>query len=322
MKTPLVLACDDKFIPYAAVVARRAAHLAAEKFPIIVVSDGVSDENKRLAQKFCPQISFIEAGFHLHGKSLPERDAFTRAAYLRLFLDVILSDFERAVYLDCDLSPLVDLSPLLAMVPEAAPVIAAYDLPIMISGDRPKALGMTGGYFNSGVLVLDLKALRTQAVFTDALSFALDHADLCRGADQDPLNAVLDGRWQVLDWRWNVLTYMNDLLPEQPFIRHFAGRKPWGRNKAGLEKQFVDQWRDDLAQSPWPGRLFEEPFEKRVAGFYRRAESLLRGAKTIAFANASGKRGRRSRFLSDFPAILSGIEEAAQAASLAKNISP
>jgi hypothetical protein len=59
MKTALVLACDDRFIPYTAVVARRIARYAAEKFPITVVSDGVSDDNKALALKFCPQISFI-----------------------------------------------------------------------------------------------------------------------------------------------------------------------------------------------------------------------------------------------------------------------
>ncbi len=56
MKTALVLACDDNYIPYTAVVARRIAGYATEKFPIIVVSDGVSDENKALARKFCPKL--------------------------------------------------------------------------------------------------------------------------------------------------------------------------------------------------------------------------------------------------------------------------
>ena len=85
MKAPVVLSCDDNFIPYTAVVAHRIARNASEKFPIIVISDGVTDENKARARRFCPQIHFIEAAPLFDGRPVPARGAFTRANYLRLF---------------------------------------------------------------------------------------------------------------------------------------------------------------------------------------------------------------------------------------------
>ena len=101
-------------------------------------------------------------------------------------------------------------------------------------------------------MVLDLKSIRAERIFAEALQYALDHPERCEFVDQDALNAVLDGRWQTLDWRWNASTCIRDLMPKEPFIRHFAGYKPWARKKVGIEQRFVDEWRSDLAESPWP----------------------------------------------------------------------
>lgn len=277
MKTALVLACDDRFIPFTAVVARRIVRNAAEKFPITVISDGVTDENKRLAKKFCPEISFIEAASLFEGRTLPARGTFSRAAHLRLFLDDILADFDRAVYLDSDISLLTDVSPLLALEPKAAPIIAAHDIPLMIEGKYRDRLHISSPYFNSGVMVLDLKAIRAERVFAGALQYALDHPERCEFVDQDPLNAVLDGRWQVLDWRWNAVTWIRDMMPNEPFIRHFARYKPWARKKVGIEKRFVDEWRADLKESPWPDRFSEQSIKYPVKDAFRSIYAALAG---------------------------------------------
>ena len=54
MKTALVLACDDNFIAYASVVARRVAWLSSEKFPIIIVSDGRDGREQGSGPKILP----------------------------------------------------------------------------------------------------------------------------------------------------------------------------------------------------------------------------------------------------------------------------
>jgi lipopolysaccharide biosynthesis glycosyltransferase len=310
MKTALVLACDDRFIPFTAVVARRIVHHAAEKFPVIVISDDVSDENKALAQKFCPEISFIEAAPLFEHRPLPARGTFSRAAYLRLFLDDILADFGRAVYLDSDISLLTDVSPLLALKPKAAPIIAAYDMQLMIEDKYRDRLHISAPYFNSGVMVLDLRAIRAERIFDNALRYALDHPERCEFVDQDALNAVLNGRWQVLDWRWNSVTWIRDMVPREPFIRHFARYKPWARKKAGIEQRFVDEWRSDLAESPWPDRFSEQSIKYPIKDAIKRIGSAVHAM----FAGRRDDGDERRRV---FAKALSGIEQAAAAGEIA-----
>jgi lipopolysaccharide biosynthesis glycosyltransferase len=317
MKTALVLACDDNYIAFTAVVARRIARHAADKFPITVVSDGVTDENKRFAQKFCPEIGFIEAAPLFEGRTLPVGGPITRASYLRLFLDEILAGFDRAVYLDSDVSPLVDVSPLLAMTPTAAPIIAAHDLYLMVEMSYRDRLGMSGPYFNGGVTVLDLNATRQEGILAAALRYALDHPERCKMNDQDALNAVLDGRWQTLDWRWNAMNYMSGLFPREPFIRHFAGNKPWTAKKVGVERRFIDEWRSDLAESPWPRRFQEEAINYRLRSFF---SPMTSAAKSLIYRNASGKRGKRARLIGDLANTLSTIERSAAAGALAGSL--
>src|SRR5690606_29554118 len=98
--------------------------------------------------------------------------------------------------------------------------------------------------------------------------FAEEKPELCPYPDQDALNVALDGRWQVLDWRWNAVGYKLHLLPKPPFLRHITGDKPWAPRKIGVEKRFVDEWRADLLESPWP-RSFHEPEEKRFRVHFR-----------------------------------------------------
>ena len=76
------------------------------------------------------------------------------------------------------------------------------------------------------------------------------------------MNVALDGRWQVLDWRWNVVGYKLHMLPKPPFIRHITGDKPWSARKAGVEKRYVDEWRSDLSESPWPENFLAQEKKK------------------------------------------------------------
>ena len=151
---------------------------------------------------------------------------FTRASYLRLFLDEILADFERVVYIDGDMSPLVDPSPLLRMFPKVSPVMATYSMGHAnhLVYDR-LPMSRQAGYMQGGLQIFDLKAIREERIFKDAIQFALDHPDKCEMVDQDALNVVLDGRWQVLDWRWNVTNIDSRQFPKPFYIRHHGGQQ-------------------------------------------------------------------------------------------------
>jgi lipopolysaccharide biosynthesis glycosyltransferase len=326
MKTALVLGCDDYFIAYASVVAHRTARLSSEKFPIIIVSDGVSDENKRLAQKFCPQIGFIEAGSFFMSHEFHTTEYFSRATYLRLFLDEILADFDRITYIDSDMSPLVDLSPLLRMVPKASPVMATYGFD-QASGRVSHKLPLSpdAGYLQGGLQIFDLKAVREERIFKDAIRFALENPDKCDLVDQDALNAVLQGRWQVIDWRWNVLNVDARYFPRPFNIRHHGGpSKPWATDKTECEPYIVKEWRKDLAESPWPQKFLpskRRPFLRTyVRPVTHAMEVPLKAAfrgdlETIFYGEESAR--KMKRFRERLPLMLKKAEEAAREGRLA-----
>jgi lipopolysaccharide biosynthesis glycosyltransferase len=320
-KSALVLACDDRFVPYTSVVARGIANHARENFSIFVISDRVSDENKKIARKFCSRIEFIEASAQLDAARIRTGgDFLTRAAYLRLLLDEILLDFDRAVYLDSDISPLVDLSPLMATVPASAPIVAMYDLSVMAGMGYAERLKMSAGspYLNSGVMVIDLKAIRAEGMFRAARQYAVDHPERCLFVDQCALNAVLDGRWQTLDWRWNVMNFMSYRLHETPYIRHFAGNKPWGPIKRDVESVYVRQWQQELAASPWPDRFIPAAGNEALHRFLRRRWLVLEdGVKSVFYGNAETKRGNKVRLATQFPKVMARISDDANNGRLA-----
>lgn len=320
MKTALVLACDDNFVPFASVVARRAALYAREKFPIIIVSDGVTDDNKRLAQQFCPQISFIEASHLLENLTFNVRPAFPRVCNLRLFFDDILAEFDNVAYVDCDVSLVNDVGPLVAMRPKSAPFIAAQDLCVLMMDDYRSRLPLPIGssYFNSGVMVMDLHAMTHEGMFASARKFAAERPDLCLFPDQDALNVAAAGRWQVLDWRWNAMGFLLDRIKTPYFLRHITGNKPWSASKFDIEKRFVDEWRSDLAESPWPHK-FQENGDSFSKTYIRPVlRTFERPMKRLLYANAPTMRGKMIRFERQLPAMLESIEAAAARGELAR----
>ena len=236
----------------------------------------------------------------------------------RLFFDDILADFDRVAYIDCDVSPLTDLSPLLRLVPKASPVMATYDLVQQLYDnliyDR-LPLSRDAGYLQGGVEIFDLKAVREERIFKDAIQFVLDNPEKCELVDQDALNVVLQGRWQVLDWRWNVVHFCVNHMPGPHYIRHITGSKPWAGDKVGIERYLVRQWQSDLAESPWPHKFL--PARKLYAKRYLRP--ITRAIETPIKFLTRGERTSQNlrRYLKRLPSVLATIETAAREGRLA-----
>lgn len=310
-RNALVLACDDNFIAYTSAVARRIVYSTRARFPIFILSDGVSDENKSLARAFCPQIEFVEASDRFPDLELPIGMHFSRASYMRLFLDEM--DFDRVVYLDSDLTPLADISPLLELTPRGAPMAGAFDLQEIWLGTSPFPI------FNGGVAVYDMQGIRSEGLFKEAIKYALQNPEKCELVDQDALNAVLEGRWQVLDWRWNLHGFMSPSVSDRAFIRHFTGHlKPWGPVKLGIERRFVDMWRSDLADSPWKSRFSEQTWRLRHV-----VEPIIKpiedGLRIALYSGSSGRRGKKARFMQQFHSILAKITSASDQRQIARD---
>jgi lipopolysaccharide biosynthesis glycosyltransferase len=172
------------------------------------------------------------------------------AALARLFLPSIARG--RVLYIDGDTLICDALSPLFALEMEGFPIAAVRDQHVLRQAQKAKPdlayfqTLMVGhpatDYFNAGVLLMDLDAIRKDA---DLVREMQDFSDLegYRFLDQDHLNRLFAGRAFFLAHRWNFVwgrsRFQNQLwaalsLPvgesngQAPEIVHFTGpKKPW-----------------------------------------------------------------------------------------------
>lgn len=157
----------------------------------------------------------------------------TYGTYFRYFIDHFLPDhLDTVLYLDSDIlvtQPLDDLfetdltNALLAAVPE----VDSFD------DVKRLALPPAPGYFNAGVLLINLCRWRTLRIGSRLIDFAKKNPSLIRWPSQDPLNIVTSQQWIPLEprfnWNHGYAQLAGPVHPKtQPAIIHYSGSsKPW-----------------------------------------------------------------------------------------------
>jgi lipopolysaccharide biosynthesis glycosyltransferase len=145
-------------------------------------------------------------------------------------------------------------------------------------------------YFNAGVMLMDLQAMRRDDCARRLREFTVANAERLTWRDQDALNLVLGDAWEELHPRWNcMLSIMRFATAERVFgrtatleartnpgIRHFEGpgpNKPWH-----VEADPGDQrlYAEARAATPWPRvRLERTPLLARLRTGVRNALDRL-----------------------------------------------
>ena len=184
----------------------------------------------------------------------PVSRQYPKEMYYRLLASRLLPDtLDRVLYLDPDILVI-------------NPVRALYDTDL--EGDLMAAATHTGllagitdpvnrlrlenyeaeAYYNSGVLVMDLSAMRREVRPGDIFDYAREHADILLLPDQDVLNGLYGGQILGVDdslWNYDARRFDRYLLLSQgerdmdwvmdhTAILHFCGkRKPWNHSYQG-----------------------------------------------------------------------------------------
>jgi lipopolysaccharide biosynthesis glycosyltransferase len=213
---------------------------------IILHEEGIGPDRRARVEAAAPGARFVWKGVGRDdAPPYADREHLSRAILFRLGLEKLApADCRRVIYLDADLIVLGDLRDLWRIDLRGAPIGAVADAYL-----DPRAfaqrwgLAQEGpGYFNSGVLLIDLEQVRAQQSFKAAIDFVEQHANELKFADQDALNYVFWGRWRPLPPTWNaqrhmVLPIMSKALPQEmqfhdrlPKIVQFTeAEKPWVR---------------------------------------------------------------------------------------------
>ena len=252
MRTCVFLATDSRFaLPTA--VAVRSIQNQAPRTPIIVVDLDLTSDDRSLISSAAPSVEFVQ----LEDKFLePFAGSKTpRAMYARVFVDQLVPDVHRVLYLDADVLVRGSLEPLFSAdlgdsIIGAVPMMGAavegnppsFAMEVHRTQDYEESFAHEVGippaalYFNAGVMLVDLPAWR-EANVTERIVQLYDR--LPRD-DQALLNYLLWNRWMPLDLRWNS-------KDPSAVIAHFAGdRKPW--NADYYENELNLEYRDVARQ--------------------------------------------------------------------------
>ena len=274
-----VLAADDRFSrPLAATVRSVVSQLGPGRGLDMYLCDmGISAPNR---EKIATAAAHPEVRLHwvtALGKKveqLPEAvPGISRAAYARLFIPQVLPpDMDRALYLDCDLiarrcvgelfdSPIGNFAALGVADAGSPYVCSLYGVPYWSRyGRRADDVN-----FNSGVLLLNLRAWRDEDITGAAMEYLTDgrHRVL---VDQEAINAILPGRIGQVDPRWNVQTehfqpphqatlpfdepQLSELIKDPWIVHYTTAVKAWSYD---CTHPFRDEWFASLDQTPYRG---------------------------------------------------------------------
>lgn len=277
-KVHIACAYNDAYAPhFAALAASIAAARESETIRITsLVGADLSLATRERLSEFLSTLDifgdFIEVP-ETRLKRIPPHDRYPQLIWRRLLLPDLLPDCERVLYLDSDLLALQSLVPLF-QADIHSNLLAAAPSPVAGSEQRLRELGCdpAHGYFNSGVLLMNLDRMRAEDFTDRALALAAEKAVGFVYPDQDLLNLMAQNRWLKLHPRWNAISHFW-LYPEltascntpdeclaarlSPAIVHFEGPnsiKPWHYRSV---HPLRDLYRQARAQTPWPLRQLE-----------------------------------------------------------------
>lgn len=243
------------------------------RFVFHVLHRNVTAENQARIRKLERMYSNCEVKFHSVEDSLfenltipKELEHITKETYFRYILPDVLEGEKRTVYSDVDVLCVGDIRPLWNVDLKGCVLGAVSE---GYSGEyKKKLLGLEGGapYFNAGMLVMDLDAMRAESASAKLMENTVKYANRIAWADQDIINITFRNRILELEMIWNCFAPVAGAVNKHVVIRHFANatQKPW-----------CNIWKN----TSWPAYLkylLKTPYSKNawrflwghVAGFF------------------------------------------------------
>ncbi len=234
------------------------------QFVFHVLHRNISEENQSRIRELERKYPNGRIYFHLVDATVfdafpipKELEHVTQEMYYRYILPDVLKNEPRTIYSDVDVLCVGDMRPLWELDLKGNILAAVSEGE---AGElKKKLLGLTDDapYFNSGMLVMDLEAMRAEHSPTVLMENTIKYANRIAWPDQDIINITFRNRILELEMIWNCFRRVNRRMKKRVVIRHFASatQKPW-----------CNIWKN----MTWPAYLkylLKTPYSKKALGF-------------------------------------------------------
>ena len=236
---PIFFATDDRYVPFLCVALNSLITNCSPKndYKIHVLIDTLSEENKKILRDM--QTDSVSVDFHsvtarLQGicKRLHIRDYYSKATYYRFFIPEMFPEYNRGVYLDCDIVITDDIAKLYH-APRGNNLVAAAHEEVMTDIDvfgqySESVLGIPRNeYFNAGILTMNLSKMREEKI-EEQFASLLGKRTYRVAQDQDYLNVICYRKATLLSTNWNKTPMPYANRNKIPKIAHYKiNFKPW-----------------------------------------------------------------------------------------------
>lgn len=274
--TPVVVvfACSDEYVKYlsATMLSLLNTSSSERQYRIAVIEQNISIINKKKLKTLVNAfpnigIEFVRAPAFLQNSLLDcGQSRISEETYYRVFIPWVLSFYDRAISIDCDMIITHDVAELFEidlkdnLVGAVRDIVAEgeaadFKLGKWIYVERMLKLKRPYRIFNGGLTLLDLKRIRDSIALESVRALLCDHDFVA--FDQDVFNRLYAGRCYEIDMAWNYIVLSTHQLvqchnsaPEG--IRrlydksaanikafHFLGAvKPWNNRQVPHSEQF------------------------------------------------------------------------------------
>lgn len=235
--------------------------------------------NKRIYYHYDELMASLPSG-------LPVSERWPHIVYLRLFAPNFLTKYNRVLYLDADIHGIRQAKEIWSIeIPHGIGAVSDYALIHNGCRDYFDSVGVySGKYFNSGVLLIDIKKWDTSDIPSKLCSYFNRYPNSpC--FDQDFLNATLEGYWTELGPKFNYQAPLLNIGLSKaiaPVFVHFnSEEKPWygwlSDGATTIDSQFIKLYKALLENAGFSPSLYKRPESvslfKKYKAFSRRVQS-------------------------------------------------
>lgn len=236
---PIFFSTDDNYIPYLDTAVASLIENASKDYTyrIVVLNTGLDPENVALVKRN------ERAGFTIDFVDISEAVAdiksrlknvyhFSIVTYYRLFIASLFPQYDKIIYLDCDLIVLGDISEMYCMEMGDNILGAVRDQYVAITDEfklyaRDAVDVDPEGYINAGVLLMNLCAFRENRIEEKFVELITNYDFDVVDPDQAYLNYLCAGKILYLKNGWNKVPMPTPCEGKKNIVHYALYKKPW-----------------------------------------------------------------------------------------------
>lgn len=271
----IVFICDNTYVK-PTIVTITSLFLNGRKnenYIINILTSNLSDANIRLLHQLKNakvKINIIDkSNLVSNFSNIDQNRHVTAAAVLKFYIPEIFPTLDKILYLDSDIIIQKDLKKLFDLnIDNYYAAVVKDILPIINTKHMQYYKIDNQFYFNSGVMLLNLKKMREDNITDSLINFRINEKN--HFMDQDAFNAVIGHNVKYISYKYNFLNFYLEelsikklsnlynenfswfpsLIYKECFIIHFGGEyKPWVYNLGYLSEIYKKYWKKSLLKN-------------------------------------------------------------------------